>query len=100
MESGGYPGPEATYGTNMTARYLWKGMYENIAKNVPCDECQGRKQLRYEQRLHPTAATSTVDGRRGVYVCERDDSSRWVERGAIQTLVLLPGSFSGSHVLR
>ena len=50
----GHRGWQGTY-NQVSWRYQWKGMYEDVINYVKtCEECQRRARIRYEEPLQPT----------------------------------------------
>src|SRR4030095_9040159 len=93
----GHRGKPSTY-ENVSRRYQWKGMYEDVANYVKtCEECQKRARMRYEEPLHPTFSRTvwekvgidvvfmpeTPDGYKYA-VFARDDLSAWSEGRALK----------------
>ena len=94
-DESGHRGSKATY-NQVSRRYQWKGMYDDVVKYVKsCEECQRRARIRYEEPLHPTWSTIVWEkiGIDVVYmpnsagyryiVFARDDLSGWVEGRAL-----------------
>src|SRR5271154_5254608 len=93
----GHRGVPSTF-ENVTRRYYWKGMYEDVRQFVKtCEECQKRARIRYEESLHPTYSLTafekigvdvvfmpkTKDGFKYI-VFARCDLTGWVEGRALK----------------
>jgi Integrase zinc binding domain len=91
----GHCGKQSTY-DQISRRYQWKGMYDDVANYVKsCEECQRRARIRYEEPLHPTWSTTVLEkvgvdvvhmptsGNYGYIVFARDDLTGWVEGRAL-----------------
>jgi len=81
----------------VSRRYQWKGMYDDVVNYVKtCEECQRRARVRYEEPLHPTWSIIVWEkvgidivhmpesGGFKFIVFARDDLSGWVEGRAIR----------------
>lgn len=92
----GHRGKKNTF-DQISRRYQWKGLYEDVANYVKsCEECQRRARVRYEEPLHPTWSILVwekvgIDVVHmppsegfGYIVFARDDLSGWVEGRAIR----------------
>src|SRR5438552_10547659 len=93
----GHRSRQPTY-EQVSRRYQWPGMYEDVDKYVKsCEECKRRARIRYEEPLHPTWSIivwekvgvdvvfmpETSDGYKFI-VFARDDLSGWVEGRALK----------------
>jgi Integrase zinc binding domain len=91
-DEGGHHGPQTIY-KNVSRRYQWKCMHDDILKYVKsCEECQRRAWIRYEEPLPASFSRSVIEtlGLDVVFMPEtpegykyavfaRDDLSGWLE---------------------